>query len=126
MTGKSTAYRIVVAQLGATILVAGGIFPIWGAAPALAALVGGLIGAGANLAFALLAFHGGVQGARPVLRRFYLAEAIKFLVTAGSFLLAIAWWRLAALPLLAGYASTLLIYWLALLPSVPTVKVDRA
>jgi hypothetical protein len=74
MTGKSTAYRIVAAQLGATILVAGGVFLIWGAAPALA----------------------------------------------------IAWWRLAALPLLAGYASTLLIYWLALLPSVPTIKVDRA
>jgi ATP synthase protein I len=126
MTGKSTAYRIVAAQLGATILVAGGVFLIWGAAPALAALVGGLIGAGASLAFAVLAFHGGVQGARPVLRSFYLAEAIKFLVTAGSFLLAIAWWRLAALPLLAGYASTLLIYWLALLPSVPTIKVDRA
>jgi F0F1-type ATP synthase assembly protein I len=126
MTGKSTAYRIVAAQVGATVLVASGTFAIWQAALGLAALVGGLAGAGSSLVFALIAFRGDVQGARPVLGRFYLAEGAKFLVTILTFLLAIVWWRLPVLPLLAGYASTLLIYWLALLPSVPTVRVDRA
>ena len=126
MTGKSTAYRIVAAQTGTTAVVAVGVVAIWGLTHGLAALAGGLIGAGSSLAFALLAFRGGVQGARPVLRSFYLAEGTKFLVTAIAFLAAIVWWRLPVLPLLAGYASTLLIYWLALLPSVPTVRVDRA
>lgn len=126
MTGKSTAYRIVAAQLGVSVLVAGVILAIWGMSLGLAALVGGLIGAGANLAFALIAFRGGVQGARPVLRRFYLAEGAKFVVTAIAFLLAIVWAQLAPPPLLAGYALTLLVYWLALLPTVPTVKVNRA
>jgi len=126
MTGKSTAYRIVAAQLGVTAVVAGGLFAIWGSGPGMAALVGGMIGAGSSLAFAVLAFRGGVQGARPTLRNFYLAEGTKFLITAAAFLTAIVWWRVPVVPLLAGYASTLVIYWLALLPGLPTVRVDRA
>jgi len=100
------AYRIVATQIGITVLLSVTFLAIWGSATGLAAMVGGLIGAGTNLLLAAVVFRGGVQ--------------------ALCFLMAIAWWRLAALPLLVGYAATLLIYWLALLPAVPAIKADRA
>jgi len=126
MTGKSMAYRIVATQIGITVLLSVTFLAIWGSASGLAAMVGGLIGAGTNLLLAAIVFRGGVQGAQSVLRRMYLGEGAKILITALCFLTAIAWWSLAVLPLLVGYAATLLIYWLALLPAVPAIKADRA
>ncbi|MDH3514416.1 MAG: ATP synthase subunit I [Gammaproteobacteria bacterium] len=97
----------------------------WGAVDstsAVAVVAGGLINVIANLCFALQVFAGGVRPARSVLRSFYLAEAVKLLLTAALFALALAVLRLAPLPLLLGFAVTLMAYWLVLLPSGPVQR----
>jgi ATP synthase protein I len=53
------------------------------------------------------------------MRGFYVAEAVKLLLTAALFALALAVLKLAAVPLLTGFVVTLAGYWLALLPAGP-------
>lgn len=117
MNGKSTAYRIVLAQLAMSLVAGAVAWVIAGASAGLAALVGGLINVIANLYFALQVFSGGVRPARSVLNSFYVGEAVKFLITAALFGVAVAVWQLSVPPLLAGFGLTLVVYWLALLPA---------
>ncbi len=119
MSGKSTAYRIVFAQFILALLCGAVALAIAGRAAGLAAFVGGMINVVANLYFAVQVFGGGVRPAQAVLKSFYLAEAVKFVITAALFALAVAVWRLHALPLLAGFGLSLAVYWLALLPAGP-------
>jgi ATP synthase protein I len=119
MTGIATAYRIVLAQL---VLALGTGIIAWAAmghAVAVAVVAGGLINVIANLYFALHVFRGGVRTAHAVMRGFYVAEAVKLLLTAALFALALAILKLAAVPLLTGFVVTLAGYWLALLPAGP-------
>lgn len=119
MTGKASAYRIVLTQL-VLALVSG--LLAWAAmdhAIAIAVVAGGLINVIANLYFALHVFHGGVRPADAVMRSFYVAEATKLFLTAALFALALAVLKLAPVPLLAGFVVTLAGYWLALLPAGP-------
>jgi len=119
MNGKSTAYRIVLAQSVAALLVAAVLLLVSGRGAAIAATAGGAIAAVNNLYFAWRVFAGGVVPAQTVLRRFYLAETIKIVLTAGLFLVALVVFELSFLPLLLGYGVTLLVYWAALLPLAP-------
>jgi ATP synthase protein I len=126
MNGKATAYRIVIGQLLATLVLAAAVLALWGAAAAGSALAGGLISVTTSLAFAVQLFGRGVRPARKVLASFFLAEAVKFVLTVALFALAIVWLEARFLPLLAGYGLTLVIYWLALLPAAPFDKVNHA
>ncbi len=126
MNGKSTAYGIVLTQFGMA-LVAGLAAGFWAGLPAgLAALAGGLINTVASLALALLVFRGGVRPADQIAKSFYVAEAVKVLLTAAMLLLAMTVLDLAFLPLAAGFALTLLAYWLALLPAGPIQRWIKA
>lgn len=119
MTGKASAYRIVMTQL-VLALAAGCIaWAALGRAMAVAVVGGGLINVIANLYFALHVFRGGVRPADAVMRSFYVAEAAKLFLTAALFALALAVLKLAPVPLLAGFVVTLAGYWLALLPAGP-------
>jgi ATP synthase protein I len=126
MNGKSTAFRIVLAQLAMALAVGGVAWAVGGAGSGLAALVGGLINVVASLYFALQVFSGGVRPAQSVLRSFYIGEVVKFLITAALFGVAVALWRLDVLPLLAGFGLTLVVYWLALLPAGAIHRWNRA
>lgn len=120
MNGKSTAYRIIVAQLAAAVLAAGALLALSGGNAALAVLAGGAIAVLSNFYFAQHVFAGGVAPARTVLRRFYLAELIKILLTAGLFLAALVVFEAPFLPLLLGYGVALIAHWAALLlPPAP-------
>lgn len=119
MNGKSTAYRIVLAQLVAAVVVAALLFAISGAPAAIAAAAGGGIAVVANLYVVRHLFAGGVVPAKTVLRRFYVAETVKIVLTAGLFLAALVVFELPFLPLLLGYGVTLVVYWAALLPLAP-------
>lgn len=126
MNGKSTAYGIVLTQFGMA-LVAGMAAWLWSGLPAgLAALTGGLINTVASLTVALLVFRGGVRPAGEIAKSFYVAEAVKILLTAVLLLLAMTVLDLAFLPLAAGFALTLLAYWLALLPAGPVQRWIKA
>ena len=115
MNGKSTAYRIVLAQLGAAVFMAVLLYALGGAASGAAAAVGGAIAVISNFYFACHVFAGGVVPAHTVMRRFYVAEVVKALLTGGLFLVAILVLKLSFLPLLLGYAVALVVYWVALL-----------
>ncbi len=123
MNGKSTAYRIVAAQLAAVLLVAALLYAASGTAPAAAAAAGGGIAVISNFYFARRVFAAGVLPARTVLRRFYIAEAVKIFLTAGLFLVALAVLELSFLPMLLGYGITLVVHWAALL--LPAAPVHR-
>lgn len=121
MNGKSTAFRIALAQLLATIAVSVLLYGLQGRAAGAAAAVGGCIAVGNNLLFAWHVLAGGVLPARTVLRRFYLAEVVKIFLTTGLFLGALTVLKLPFLPLLLGYGATLAAHWLSLLLPPPQV-----
>src|SRR3989344_2848055 len=123
MGHKSIAYRIVLAQLGMALVLAAVCLAAWGRSTAVAALAGGVIGVVTSLYVALRVFgNGGVRQAQQVLQRFYAAEAVKFALTLGLFALGIGVLKLNALPLLGGYGLTLVVYWLALVPTRPHLE----
>lgn len=119
MNGKSTAYRIALVQLMATILVSVLLYGLQGRTAGVAAALGGCIAVGNTLLFAWRVFAGGVLPARTVLRRFYVAEVVKIVLTAGLFLTALTVLALPFLPLLLGYAVTLAAHWISLLLPPP-------
>jgi ATP synthase protein I len=122
MTGKASAYRIVLIQLVLALVCGLMAWVAMGHASAIAVVAGGLINVIANLYFALHVFRGGVRPADAVMRSFYVAEAAKLFLTAALFALALVVLKLAALPLLIGFVVTLAGYWLALLPAVPMLR----
>ena len=101
--GWRQALRVVAFQAVAALLTAAACF-LLGPDAALAALVGGGSMALGSLLAAWGAFGGGVAGAGTALGRLLLGTALKWLVVAGGLYLAMALWRLPAVPALAGAA----------------------
>ena len=101
--GRRLALRVVALQAVATLLTAGACLTI-GPRAALAALAGGAAMTLGSLAAAWGAFGGGVAGAGVALGRLLLGTAVKWLVVATGLYLAMAVWRLPAVPALAGAA----------------------
>lgn len=101
--GRRLALRVVAFQAVATLLTAGACLTM-GQHAALAALVGGGAMALGSLAAAWGAFGGGVAGAGAALGRLLLGTAVKWVVVALGLYLAMATWRLPAVPALAGAA----------------------
>jgi ATP synthase protein I len=82
---------------------------------ALAAAVGGGIGAAASLVQVASGFRrGAADNAQAIARDFYRGEAMKVGVTVLLFVLALRARRLAPGPLFAGYVATFVAYWIAL------------
>lgn len=101
--GRRLAMRVVAYQAIATLLTATACLMI-GPRAALAALVGGGAMTLGSLAAAWGAFGGGVTSAGTALGRLLLGTTVKWLVVAGGLYLAMAVWRLPALPVLAAAA----------------------
>jgi F0F1-type ATP synthase assembly protein I len=97
------ALRVVAFQVVATLLAAAACM-VLGPRAALAALLGGSAMALGSLVAAWGAFGGGVAGAGAALGRLLLGTALKWVVVAGGLYLAMAVWRLPAVPVLAGAA----------------------
>lgn len=101
--GRRLALRVVAFQALATLLTALACLTI-GSRAALAALAGGGAMTLGSLAATWAAFGGGVAGAGMALGRLLLGTAVKWLVVAFGLYLAMAVWRLPAVPALAGAA----------------------
>lgn len=104
--GRRLALRAVVCQLGAVALVALA-FLVQGGQAAAAAALGGLAGVLGNLLAATVALGGGVVPARAAFLRLWLGTLLKWVAVVTVFVLALAVWRLAPLPMLAGLAAGL-------------------
>ena len=110
--GRRLALRVVAVQAIATLLTALACL-IYGPRAALAALAGGGAMTLGSLAAAWGAFGGGVVGAGTALGRLLLGTAVKWLVVALGLYLAMAVWRLPAVPALAGAALAAAAFMLA-------------
>lgn len=101
--GWRLALRVAAYQAVATLLTAMACLTI-GSRAAVAALAGGGAMALGGLVAAWGAFGGGVAGAGTALGRLLLGTALKWVVVALVLYLAMAVWRLPAVPALAGAA----------------------
>ena len=110
--GRRLTLRVVANQAVATLLTAVACLMI-GPRDALAALAGGGAMTLGSLVAAWGAFGGGVAGAGAALGRLLLGTAAKWLVVALGLYLAIAVWRLPAVPALAGAAMAAAAFMLA-------------
>ncbi|MFT3763309.1 MAG: hypothetical protein QM761_12050 [Pseudoxanthomonas sp.] len=112
-SGRRLALRAVGCQSAVVLLLALAFLPR-GGADAAAALVGGSGMALGNALAAQVALGGGVMAARPAFARLLLAALLKWVVAISIFAIALAVWRLAPLPMLAGLAASVAAYPLAL------------
>ena len=110
--GRRLTLRVVANQDVATLLTAVACLMI-GPRDALAALAGGGAMTLGSLVAAWGAFGGGVAGAGAALGRLLLGTAAKWLVVAMGLYLAMAVWRLPAVPALAGAAMAAAAFMLA-------------
>lgn len=107
--GRRLALRAVGCQLVAVMLVALA-FLLQGPGAALAAAIGGLGVALGNALAAQVALGGGVVVAGAAFARLLAATLLKWLVAITVLAIALAVWRLAPLPMLAGFAAALVVY----------------
>lgn len=107
--GRRLALRAVGCQLIAVMLVALA-FLLQGPGAALAVAIGGSGVALGNALAAQVALGGGVVVAGAAFARLLAATLLKWLVAITVLAIALAVWRLAPLPMLAGFATALVVY----------------
>jgi ATP synthase protein I len=112
--GLTTVAKILSYQLMITVVVSLG-FAVEGWQKALSPALGGLAAFIPNLYFALRITGSAEQEARKILQSFYAGETVKLLLTAALFMLIFQIPNIKILPLLAGYAAALSVFWFALL-----------
>lgn len=123
---KKTAYKIIAAQILLTLAVAGLLLAVGTAKLAYSALAGGLISvvSGFYLAAKLFSFDQGVAPER-ILRAFFVGEAVKVAITVVMFTVIIVALDTEILIVVLTYIATLLVYWFALLGTVPNERISR-
>jgi ATP synthase protein I len=117
---RRLAFGVVLGQAGVTVAAA---LMAWGVADeraALSALAGGGIATLGSLAMAVLVF-GSSAGAQRALAMFYIGEAVKVLVVIGLFVVVLKLMRVAPLAMFAAFAVTFLVYWIALVATLPSL-----
>ena len=112
-TGRRAAMRAVALQAVVSLLVAAA-FLVSGPREALAAAAGGIAMLAGNALAASVALGGGIQRAGAAYARLLLATMGKWLVAIVVVVVALETFRLPPLPLLAGLASGLFAFLLAL------------
>lgn len=115
LSAQKATHSILVIQLVITGIAAAIGLLGFNTKAAYSALVGGGISIIATVYFAkqFLSFRAGVP-ATQIAKRFYVSEAIKLVLTAILFTIAIIWLHVSFLPLFLTYMATLLAYWLIL------------
>ena len=113
-TGRRAALRAVAVQAIVALLVAAGMLLSAGLEQGLAAAAGGIAMLAGNALAASVALGGGIQPAGAAYARLLLATMGKWLVAIVVVVVALEWFRLPPLPLLAGLAGGLFAFLLAL------------
>jgi F0F1-type ATP synthase assembly protein I len=114
-SARRLAFGVVLGQAAVTLAAAFISRVVGGTNDAVSALLGGGIGTAASLAMAIIAFGGRAPRSGPqVLAFFFLGELAKLVLMIGLFIAAWHWMRPSPIAMLAGYAATFLVYWIAL------------
>ena len=117
---RRLAFGVVLGQAVVSVtaaLCAGGFA---GARAGLSALLGGGIATAGSLAMAGLVFgRGAGASAQRALDALYVGEAVKLAVVIVLFVVVLKVTRVAPMPMLATFAATYLVYWIALIATLP-------
>ena len=122
---RRLAFGVVLGQAGVSVIVALAAWGLGGAGAALSALLGGGIATAGSLAMAGLVFAGASGNAQRIVAAFYAGEALKLAIVATLFVVVLRTVKVVPLAMLAGFAATYLVYWIALLGALPSVSGTR-
>ena len=113
---RGSVFRVVAAQLIAVIIIAGLLATLFGRRAGYSALVGAIISVFPSFYLATRLFRVDVKAsAEHKLRSIYVGEAIKVLLTAALFVIAIAILDVNMAIIGLVYVVSVLVYWVALL-----------
>ncbi|HEX5337640.1 MAG TPA: ATP synthase subunit I [Gallionella sp.] len=113
---NSAINRIILVQVAVTGVIALLVWLLQGNIAAMSAFAGGAVGFLTSLVYAKKMFAPKGSDTKKIIRAHYSAEAFKLVFTILLFSLVFTQFKeVRALPLFAGYAATLLVYWAALI-----------
>ncbi|HYB65088.1 MAG TPA: ATP synthase subunit I [Steroidobacteraceae bacterium] len=116
---RRLAYSVVLGQAGVSLIAALAALGLAGREAALSALLGGGIATIGSLAMVALVFAGAAANAQRIVAAFYTGEAVKLAVVVVLFVVVLRTVRVVPLAMLAGFAATYLVYWIALVGALP-------
>jgi ATP synthase protein I len=122
---RRLAFGVVLGQAGVTAIAALAAWGLAGRGAAWSALLGGGIATVGSLAMVALVFAGAAADARRIVAAFYTGEAVKLAVVVVLFVVVLRTVRVVPLAMLAGFAATYLVYWIALVGALPSMSGSR-
>ena len=122
---RRLAFGVVLGQAGVTAIAALAAWGIAGGEAAWSALLGGGIATLGSVAMVALVFAGAAANAQRIVAAFYTGEAVKLAVVVVLFVVVLRAVRVAPLAMLAGFAATYLVYWIALVGALPAMGTRR-
>ena len=122
---RRLALRLVWGQAGVTVVAAVAALALAGRGAAWSALLGGGIATAGSLAMVALVFAGAAAAAPRIVAAFYTGEAVKLAVVVVLFVVVLRLVRVVPLAMLAGFAATYLVYWIALVGALPAMGGTR-
>ena len=122
---RRLAFGVVLGQAGVTLIAALAAWGLAGRGAAVSALLGGGIATVGSVAMVALVFAGAAAGAPRIVAAFYTGEAVKLAAVIALFVVVLRTVRVVPLAMLAGFAATYLVYWIALVGALPAVGPRR-
>jgi ATP synthase protein I len=122
---RRLAFGVVLGQAGVTVIAALAALGLAGREAAWSALLGGGIATAGSVAMVALVFAGAAADARRIVAAFYTGEAVKLAVVVVLFVVVLRLVRVVPLAMLAGFAATYLVYWIALVGALPAMSARR-
>ena len=122
---RRLAFGVVLGQAGVTAIAALAAWGIAGREAAWSALLGGGIATLGSVAMVALVFAGAAVNAQRVVAAFYRGEAVKLAVVVVLFVVVLRAVRVTPLAMLAGFAATYFVYWIALVGALPAMGARR-
>ena len=122
---RRLAFGVVLGQAGVTVVAAAAAWALVSREAAWSALLGGSIATAGSLAMVALVFAGAAAGAQRIVAAFYTGEAVKLALVVVLFVLVLRTVRVVPLAMLAGFAATYLVYWIALVGALPSMSGTR-
>lgn len=122
---RRLAFGVVLGQALVTVVAALAALGLVGREAAVSALLGGGIATAGSVAMVALVFAGAAANAQRIVAAFYAGEALKLAVVVVLFVVVLKTVRVVPLAMLAGFAATYLMYWIALVGALPAMGTRR-
>ena len=118
---RRLAFGVVLGQAGVTLVAALTAWGVAGREAGTSALLGGGIATVGSMAMAIVVFGSAAANAQRVVAAFYVGEGVKLALVVALFVVVLRTVRVVPLAMLASFAATYLVYWIALVGALPAV-----